>query len=122
VERVIFPDSTLALDYMLHKFIQVVEGMKVYPENMRRNLDKTHGLIFSQRVLIALMNKGLPRPRAYDLVQKAAMQTWKGGESFKENLLSSGSSKYLDVRELEKIFDLDYYLRNVGRIFHKVGL
>ncbi|MDD5724885.1 MAG: adenylosuccinate lyase [Candidatus Omnitrophica bacterium] len=122
VERVIFPDSTLALDYMLHKFIQVVEGMKVYPENMRHNLDKTRGLIFSQRVLIALMNKGLARPRAYDLVQKAAMQTWKGEGNFKENLLSTGSSKYLNVRELDKIFDLDYYLRNVGKIFHKVGL
>ncbi|MDD5409442.1 MAG: adenylosuccinate lyase, partial [Candidatus Omnitrophica bacterium] len=67
VERIIFPDSTLALDYMLNKFIEVVSGMKVYPDNMLSNLAKTRGLIFSQRVLIALMNKGLSRPRAYDL-------------------------------------------------------
>ncbi|MCX5694635.1 MAG: adenylosuccinate lyase [Candidatus Omnitrophica bacterium] len=123
VERVIFPDSTLALDYMLNKFIQVVSGMKVYPDNMLANLAKTRGLIFSQRVLIALMNKGLPRTRAYDLVQVAAMQTWKGNGDFRENLLAvPGAAKYLSVQELDKIFDLDYYLRNVDKIFHKVGL
>ncbi|MDD5129796.1 MAG: adenylosuccinate lyase [Candidatus Omnitrophica bacterium] len=123
VERVIFPDSTLALDYMLNKFIQVVSGMKIYPENMLANLAKTRGLIFSQRVLIALMNKGLPRTRAYDLVQAAAMQTWKGIGNFRDNLLSvPGAAKYLTVKELDKIFDLDYYLRNVDKIFHKVGL
>jgi len=123
VERIIFPDSTLALDYMLNKFIQVVSGMKVYPDNMLTNLAKTRGLIFSQRVLIALMNKGLARPKAYDLVQKAAMQTWQGTGNFKDNLLSlSGAAKYLSAQELDKIFDLDYYLRNVDKIFHKVGL
>jgi len=123
VERVIFPDSTLALDYMLNKFIQVVLGMKVYPDNMLANLAKTRGLIFSQRVLIALMNKGLARPVAYDLVQQAAMQTWKGTGNFKDNLLKvAGAAKYLSARELDKIFDLGYYLRNVDKIFHKVGL
>jgi adenylosuccinate lyase len=123
VERVIFPDSTLALDYMLNKFIQVVSGMKVYPDNMLANLAKTRGLIFSQRVLIALMNKGLARPKAYDLVQKAAMQTWQGSANFKENLLAvPEAAKYLSAKDLDKIFDLDYYLRNVNKIFHKVGL
>jgi adenylosuccinate lyase len=123
VERVILPDSTLALDYMLNKFIQVVLGMKVYPDNMLANLAKTRGLIFSQRVLIALMNKGLTRSRAYDLVQQAAMQTWKGTGNFKDNLLAvPGAAKYLTARELDKIFDLDYYLRNVDKIFRKVGL
>lgn len=123
VERIIFPDSTLALDYMLNKFIQVVLGMKVYPDNMLANLAKTRGLIFSQRVLIALMNKGLPRVKAYDLVQQAAMQTWKGTGNFKDNLLAvPQAAKYLTVKELDKLFDLDYYLRNVDKIFHKVGL
>ncbi|MFA4843146.1 MAG: adenylosuccinate lyase [Candidatus Omnitrophota bacterium] len=123
VERVIFPDSTLALDYMLNKFIEVVEGMKVYSDNMLANLEKTSGLIFSQRVLIALMNKGLARTKAYDLVQKAAMQTWNGAGSFKDNLLSiPEAAKYLSAKELDKIFELDFYLRNVNKIFKKVGL
>jgi adenylosuccinate lyase len=123
VERVIFPDSTLALDYMLNKIIQVISGMKVYPDNMLTNLAKTRGLIFSQRVLIALMNKGLDRTCAYDLVQQAAMQTWKGSGNFKDNLLAvPGVAKYLSAKELDKLFDLDYYLRNVDKIFQKVGL
>ena len=123
VERVIFPDSTLALDYMLNKFIEVASGMKVYPQNMRANLTKTRGLIFSQRVLIALMNKGLERVKAYDLVQKAAMTTWQGTGNFKDNLLSlPQAAKYLSAKELDKIFDLDFYLRNVNKIFAKVGL
>jgi adenylosuccinate lyase len=123
VERVIFPDSTLALDYMLHKFIEVISGLNVYPENMLANLARTRGLIFSQRVLIALMNKGLARPKAYELVQKAAMQTWKGTGNFKDNLLSvPGAAKYLDSAGLDKIFNLDFYLRNVNKIFKKVGL
>jgi adenylosuccinate lyase len=123
VERVIFPDSTLALDYMLNKFIEVVLGMKVYPDNMLANLAKTRGLIFSQRVLIALMNKGLERTKAYDLVQQAAMQTWSGKSNFRDNLLLlPGAAKYLSAKELDRIFDLDFYLRNVNRIFAKVGL
>ncbi|MBU0548480.1 MAG: adenylosuccinate lyase [Candidatus Omnitrophica bacterium] len=123
VERIIFPDSTLALDYMLNKFIAVVSGLKVYPDNMLSNLAKTRGLIFSQRVLIALMNKGLARTKAYDLVQKAAMQTWKGTGNFKDNLLSiPEAARYLSAKELDKIFDLDFYLRNVNKIFKKVGL
>jgi adenylosuccinate lyase len=108
---------------MLNKFIQVISGLKVYPDNMLANLAKTRGLIFSQRVLIALMNKGLGRTQAYDLVQTAAMQTWKGTGNFRDNLLQiSGAAKYLSARELDKIFDLNYYLRNVDKIFHKVGL
>jgi len=123
VERIIFPDSTLALDYMLNKFTEVVSGMQVYPKNMLANLAKTGGLIFSQRVLIALMNKGLERNSAYDLVQQAAMQTWKGAGNFKDNLLAlPQAAKYLSAKELDKLFDLDFYLRNVNKIFVKVGL
>ncbi len=122
-ERVILPDSTILLDYMLNKFIYVVAGLNVYPDNMLANLAKTRGLIFSQRVLLALMNKGMPRPKAYDLVQRHAMATWKDGSDFKENLLADTEVvNYLSKNELNKIFQLDYYLRNVNKIFKKVGL
>lgn len=123
VERVIMPDSTLALDYMLNKFIEVINGLNVYPDNMLSNLARTHGLIFSQRVLLELMNKGLERQRAYDFVQRCAMKTWKDGSGFKENLVSDKDvSRYLKKKDLDLIFDLDYYLRNVNKIYKKVGL
>jgi adenylosuccinate lyase len=123
VERVIMPDSTLALDYMLNKFIEVVGGLLVYPDNMLANLVRTHGLIFSQRVLLALMNKGLTRQKAYDLVQRSAMKSWKENSDFKDNLLKDAEvTKYLKAKDLDKIFDLDYYLRHVSKIFRKVGL
>ena len=122
-ERIIMPDSTILLDYMLNKFIEVVNGLNVYPENMLKNLVKTRGLIFSQRALLALMDKGLPRPKAYDLVQKNAMKTWKEGSDFKDNLANDPVvSRYLDKAALEKIFTLDYYLRNVNKIYRRVGL
>ena len=123
VERVIIPDSTLALDYMLNKFIEVINGMSVYPDNMLANLARTHGLIFSQRVLLELMAKGLPRQKAYDFVQRCAMKTWKDGSDFKENLSQDKDiSRHLKGKDLDKIFDLDYYLRNVNKIFRRVGL
>jgi len=122
-ERVIMPDSTLVLDYMLNKFIEVIEGLMVYPDNMLANLIKTKGLIFSQRVLLELMHKGLPRQKAYDLVQRCAMKSWQKDANFKDNLCKDKEvCRYLKRRELDKIFDLDYYLRNVNKIFRKVGL
>ena len=123
VERLILPDSTLALDYMLNKFIQVMEGLSVYPDRMLANLVRTHGLIFSQKVLLKLMEKGLSRTKAYDIVQDCAMKTWKEGSDFKQNLLQDKQVlKYLNKKDLDKIFDLDYYLRNVNKIFKRVGL
>jgi adenylosuccinate lyase len=120
VERVIMPDSTILLDYILNKFIEVISGLIVYPDNMLANLVRTRGLIFSQRVLLKLMQKGLSRPKAYDLVQKCAMKTWKGPLDFKENLLKEKKVlTYLSKEELDKVFELDYYLRNIDRIFHK---
>jgi len=122
-ERIIFPDSTILLDYMLNKFIEVVEGLSVYPENMLANLVRTHGLIFSQRVLLELMNRGLSRTKAYDLVQRCAMKSWKESSDFKEGLLRDEEvSRYLQKRDLDKIFDLDYYLRNINKIFRRLGL
>lgn len=120
-ERVIMPDSTILLDYMLNKFIEVIDGLLIYPENMLNNLVKTKGLMFSQRVLLELMDKGLGRLEAYDLVQRCAMQVWKENVDFKETLLiDSGVSKYLTKGDLDRIFDLDYYLRNVNKIFSRV--
>jgi len=123
VERVIMPDSTVLLDYMLNKFIEVIDGLIVYPDNMLRNLVKTKGLIFSQRVLLELMDRGLTRQKAYDIVQRCAMKTWRQTIDFKEVLLKDkGVLRYLRREDLDRIFDLDYYLRNVNKIFKKVGL
>ncbi len=120
VERLIMPDSTIALDYMFNKFIEVISGLNVYPENMLANLVRTRGLIFSQRVLLELMDRGLSRPKAYDLVQRCAMKTWKKGTDFKQNLLQDKKVlKYLNNKDLDKIFDLDYYLRNVNKIYSR---
>ncbi|MFH0913492.1 MAG: adenylosuccinate lyase [Candidatus Omnitrophota bacterium] len=120
-ERVIMPDSTILLDYMLNKFIEVIDGLVVYPENMLANLVKTRGLIFSQRVLLELMDKGLSRSKAYDLVQKCAMETWKQNSDFKEALMAEKEiGCYLVKKDLDKIFELDYYLRNVNKIFSRL--
>ncbi len=122
-ERIIFPDSTITLDYMLNKFIEVVNGLIVYPENMLANLVKTKGLIFSQRLLLALMDKGLPRARAYDFVQGPAMKSWREAADFKA-LVSNDKNiaKYLNNKEIESCFNLDYYLRNIHKIFKRLGL
>jgi adenylosuccinate lyase len=122
-ERVIIPDATITLDYMLHKFIEVVSGLSVYPDNMLANLVKTQGLIFSQRVLLRLMDKGLSRTKAYDMVQRAAMRTWKEKVDFKQTLLEDKKvAGYLNARELEDLFDLAYYLRNTHKIYKRLGL
>ncbi len=122
-ERVIFPDSTIALDYMLTKFIEVIQGLRVYPQNMLGNLVKTKGLIFSQAVLLALMQKGLTRTKAYDLTQRCAMKAWEERLDFKVVLLADKeTSMCLSEKDLEKIFNLDYYLRHIGKIFKRLGL
>jgi adenylosuccinate lyase len=123
VERIIIPDSTIILDYMINKFIDVINGFQVHTDHMMENLVRTKGLIFSQRVLLALMDKGLERMAAYDLVQRAAMKTWSGGLDFKTNLLEEpGISKYLSTRQLDTLFDLEYYLRHVNTIYKRLEL
>jgi adenylosuccinate lyase len=122
-ERVIMPDSTILLDYMLHKFIQVIDGLMVYPDHMLANLARTRGLIFSQRVLLALMDKGLTRQKAYDLVQRSAMKSFRDGPDFRANLSQEKEvRRCLSPKELDRIFDLDYYLRNVNKIYRRLGL
>ncbi len=123
VERVILPDATTLLDYMLHLIIEVVDGLTVYPETMRLNLKKTGGLIFSQRVLLALVDKGLSRQKAYDLVQKDALMCLKQKRDFQEVLTKDKDiRKYLDEKELNALFEVNYYLRNIDKIYQRLGL
>lgn len=123
VERVIFPDSTTLLDYMLQKFYEIIKGLKVYPENMKKNLEKTRGLIHSQRVLLTLIEKGMLREDAYRLVQEIAMRVWASEGDFKE-LLSGNSqvSERITAEELDALFDYNYYLRNINSIFERMQI
>jgi len=122
-ERVILPDSCLVLDYVLSIFTSVMKGLMVYPENMRRNLELTQGLVFSQRVLIALIDKGLSRQKAYELVQHNAMKAWKGRTSFLELLKADSEVKaHLSEKELESLFDYNYFMRHADSIFNRLGL
>jgi len=122
-ERVILPDSCLVLDYILTIFTSVMKGLIVYPENMRRNLELTQGLVFSQRVLIALIDKGLSRQTAYKLVQNNAMKAWKEKTSFLALLKTDSEVKtHLSDKELESLFDYNYFLRHVDSVFNRLGL
>ena len=123
VERVILPDSTVLLDYMLVKFTNLMDNLVVYPENMLKNLKLTRGLIFSQRVLLALIEKGLLREEAYELVQRNAMQTWRTEQEFKELVKKDQKIiEYLNSAEIEEIFDFDYHTKHIDYIFKRVGL
>ena len=124
VERVIVPDSTIILDYMLAKLIDIINNLQVYPENMLRNINRTHGLIFSQRVLLALVEeKGFSRERAYELVQRNAMQSWRTGESFRDLLLKDGDvTAQLSEEEVDELFDFSYHLKHVDEIYKRFGL
>ena len=121
-ERIILPDSCLALDYVLDIFTYVIRGLQVYPENMRRNLEATRGLTFSQRVLTALIEeKGLSRQKAYGIVQRNAMQSWKNGSKFID-VLRNDPEVTLSGEELEALFDYNYFLQNIEAIFKRLGL
>ena len=123
VERVILPDSTILLDYLLVRFREILEGLRVHPENMRRNLNATRGVIFSQQVLLALAKAGASREAAYRMVQRNAMRAWEEGEEFKTLLLRDPEVRaVLPETGIESCFDLGYHLRHVAEIFHRVGL
>ncbi|MDP8266604.1 MAG: adenylosuccinate lyase [Candidatus Aceula meridiana] len=123
VERVILPDSTLALHYMFHKFIPVVEGLLVYPKNMILNLTKTRGLIYSQRILLELMKKGLTRDDAYSIIQRCAMQVWQETTDFKDVLKRDRKlRKHMGPSAIDACFDIKYYIRHRDKIFKRVGL
>ncbi|MBI2858380.1 MAG: adenylosuccinate lyase [Chloroflexi bacterium] len=122
-ERIILPDACLALDYILDVFCGVVKGLLVYPEKMKENLEITRGLVFSQRVMLALIAKGLSRQVAYKLVQRNAMLAWKEKKDFK-GLLSADAevTSRIGKEEFETIFDYSAFLRHVDDIFRRVGL
>jgi adenylosuccinate lyase len=121
VERMIGPDATATLDFALARLAGIIDKLIVYPEAMQRNLDRLGGLVHSQRVLIALVQKGVAREDAYRLVQRNAMKVW-GGESDFLSLLKADPdvSRHLDAAELKANFDLDYHFKHVDTIFARV--
>ncbi len=122
-ERIILPDSCLVTDYILSLFTLVMKGLKVYPANMRRNLELSQGLIFSQRVLLALIEKGMGREEAYGVVQANAMKAWQEKKSFLSLLEAEAQiAAWLSKPELESLFDYDYYLRYIDSVFERLGL
>jgi adenylosuccinate lyase len=120
VERVTLPDATTLLDFMLHRFAGLVEGLVVFPDAMRRNLELTNGLVFSGTLLIALAETGLTREEAYALVQGHAMDTWENGGSFRARIEADEKiSKALSPDRIAEVFDLDHALRHVDAIFER---
>ncbi|GAB6183671.1 adenylosuccinate lyase [Thermodesulfovibrio hydrogeniphilus] len=121
VERVIIPDNCILVDYMLHRLYGIIKDLRVYPERMLKNMNLSYGLYNSQRVLLALVEKGLTREQAYKLVQARAMQSWKEGKPFMELLLQDEEiRKHLSEDEIRGIFDLNYYTRNIEYIYSRV--
>jgi len=121
VERMIGPDATITLDFALARLTDVVDKLIVYPKNMKRNLDRLGGLIHSQRVLLALTQKGLSRERAYELVQRNAMPVWRGEGEFLTFLKADRDvAKAIRPKELEALFDIGYHLKHVDTIFRRV--
>ncbi|MCC6641652.1 MAG: adenylosuccinate lyase [Deltaproteobacteria bacterium] len=118
VERIVLPDATMLLDFMLHRFAHLAETLVVHPEQMRRNLDSTHGLVFSGTLLVALAEKGLSREDAYRLVQGHAMETWERGGEFRARIDGDRAiAKVLSPAEIERVFSEKEALRNVDAIF-----
>ena len=121
VERVIAPDATILLDFMLRRTTYVLKNLVVYPQNMRRNLDKSGGAIYSEHVLLRLVGKGLARDRAYRMVQRHALAVTQHGGDLRQALLNDAEiRRYLSAQEIREIWDLKPYLKNVDAIFKRV--
>jgi adenylosuccinate lyase len=121
VERVIAPDATIALDFALARLTQVIDTLIVYPTNMKKNLDRLGGLIHSQRVLLALTQKGISREEAYSVVQRNAMPVWRGEGDFLTFLKGDKDVRdLLSDAELEELFDLGYHMKNIDFVFKRV--
>jgi adenylosuccinate lyase len=122
-ERITMPDSTILIDYMLQKMSWVLDNLVVYPERMKQNIDKSQGLVFSQRLLLALTEKGISRENAYQIVQTAAMKARATGKHLRNLVCEDKEAlKYLTVKEINDVFNINYYLRNVEAIFKRLGL
>ena len=123
VERIILPDSTTLMDYMLNKMIFLMDNLYVYPDNMMKNINLTNGLIYSQEVLLALIKKGITREESYQIVQKNAMKSWNEGLDFKNLLYSDDRvNKYLTNKEIDGLFDLNKIMININKIYNRIGL
>jgi adenylosuccinate lyase len=121
VERVIGPDSTILIDYMLHRLSRIVKNLVVYPDHMTENLNKMKGLIYSQQVLLKLADRGLERQEAYEMVQRNALKVWETGREFQSLLLQDKEiRKHLKKEEITEIFSLEYHLKHVEDIFKRV--
>lgn len=122
-ERIILPDTTIGIDYMLNRFNRILTNLDVFPETMLKNMDKTYGLIYSQRLLLKLIDEaGLSREEAYDMVQKLTTKSWNEGVSFRKLVENSRIMNYLSEDDVADAFDYHYHLRHVDDIFKKVGL
>ena len=122
-ERIILPDSCLALDYILDLFTGVIRDLRVYPERMKQNMELTKGLLFSQRVMLALVEKGLSRDRAYEIAQVSSTKTWEENKDFREVIAAEPLvTEHLSHEELLDLFDNSYYVRFVDDVFSRVGL
>jgi adenylosuccinate lyase len=123
-ERIILPDATIALDYMLGLTTELLQTLQVYPERMAQNLELTHGLIYSQTVLLALVRRGMSRDAAYAVVQQAALETWRTGRHFRQTLWEQPEIRqhFPTPEALEALFDPAPLLRNVEELFARVGL
>lgn len=122
-ERIIIPDATILLDYILDRFAKLVENLVVFEDNMKENIQKTHGLVFSQRLLLKLIDKGLSREESYDMVQPLAMQAWEERRSFMDICLADPALvQHLDKDEITDAFDLNHHMSQVDVIFMRVGL
>jgi len=121
VERVIGPDATIVLDFMLGRFTSLMDKLVVYPERMLANLNMTHGVIFSQMILLALIEKGATREDSYAIVQKNAMKSWNENLEFRELLAADAAvKKYLTPKDLDKIFNVNNFLKNINSIYKRV--
>lgn len=122
-ERIIIPDATIAINYMLNRFTNVVKNLTIYEEQMRENIFKTYGVIFSQRVLLSLIDQGMTREEAYNVVQPLAMKAWEEKTDFKQLVAKDPVIQAtLSPEQIDDCFDYTYHLKNIDRIFAKIGL
>jgi adenylosuccinate lyase len=122
VERVILPDACILVDYQLQTFARIAREFEVYPENMQANVERMHGLVFSEQVMLALIGRGLSRDDAYTLVQELAMEAWEGGD-FRALLHADERIRAkLSPEEIDRCFDLSHHLRHLEHTFRQVGI
>ena len=121
MERVIGPDSNILIDFMLSRLTSLIKGLQVYPKNMKQNMELTKGLIFSEKVLLKLVDKGLTREKAYEMVQRNAMKCWEQKRQFKGILMEDKElSNYLSKKEIDAGFELKNEFKNIDLIFNRV--